>query len=131
MFYGDQGSVDDLVDTMAATSRMAGSMVDTLVGFAEEYLEAGGPLSVLEAGRDASQESDVFHGRPQFPERLHVVALVLDVTTRLLAELQATLVAATEEARGWPSTTDTLLTPLTRKRLEAVRDRRHPKSDGH
>lgn len=120
MFYGDQGTVEDMAHSMDATSRMARSMLDSLLGFVDEYLEAGGPLSMLEGGE---HESRVFHGRPQFPERLHVVALVLDVTTALLGDIEASLRSATEETRGWESTTDVSLTPLTRKRLERIRDR--------
>ncbi len=124
MFYGDQGSVEDMFRSMDATSRMARSMRDSLLGFVDEYLEAGGPLSMLESELGGGDhESRVFRGRPQFPERLHVVALVLDVTTALLGELEGCLRSATEEVRGWESTTDVHLTPLTRKRLERVRDR--------
>jgi len=132
MFYGDQGSVEDLVRSMDATSRMARSMLDVLFGFVDEYLESGGPLSMLESELDGGREgSRVFHGRPQFPGRLHVVALVLDVTTVLLADIEASLRSAAREARGWQSTTDVRLTPLTRKRLERIRDRgRRAMSEG-
>ena len=132
MFYGDQGSVEDMVRSMDATSRMARSMLDTLLGFVDEYLEPGGPLAMLESELEGGgQESGVFHGRLQFPERLHVVALVLDVTTALLADIEASLRSASEEARGWRSTTDVRLTPLTRKRLTRIRERRSGKtSDG-
>jgi len=124
MFYGDQGSVEDMARSMDATSRNARSMLDALLGFVDEYLEAGGPLSMLESGReDDGHESRVFRGRPQFPERLHVVALVLDVTTALLADVEASLRSAAEEVRGWPSTTDVRVAPLTRRRLERIRDR--------
>ncbi len=124
MFYGDQGSVDDLVHSMDATSRMARSMLDTLLGFVDEYLEAGGPLSMLESGHEGGGHEDrLFHGRLQSPERLHVVALVLDVTTALLADVEASLRSAVEEVRDWPSTTDMRVAPLTRKRLERIRDR--------
>lgn len=124
MFYGDQGSVEDMLRSMDATRRAARSMLDTLLGFVDEYLEPGGPLSMLESGNDdAGSESRVFRGRLQFPERLHVVALVLDVTTALLADVEASLGSAAEEVRGWPSTTDERVAPLTRKRLERIRDR--------
>ncbi len=123
MFYGDQGSVEDMARSMDATSRMARSLIDSLLGFVDEYLEAGGPLSMLESECEGGEhEPRVFHGRPQFPERLHVVALVLEVTTAVLGEIEASLRSATEEIRGWESTTDVRLTPLTRKRLERIRD---------
>lgn len=124
MFYADQGSVEDLAMSLEATSRMARSMHDELLGFVEEYLEADGPLSMLESGRagDAGEHLE-FHGRPQLPERLHVVALVLEVTTALLASLEASLGSVAREVRAWPSTTDPALTPRTRLRLEAIRAR--------
>jgi DNA-binding PadR family transcriptional regulator len=121
IFYGDQGSVEDMLRSMDATGRMARSMLDTLLGFVDEYLEAEGPLSMLESRREGGGHE--FRGRPQFPERLHVVALVLDVTTALLAEVEASLTSAVEEVRAWPSTTDVSLAPLTRNRLERIRDR--------
>lgn len=124
MFYGDQGSVEDMARSMDATSRMARSLIDSLLGFVDEYLEAGGPLSMLESELEGGgRESRVFHGRPQFPERLHVIALVLDVTTAILSEVEASLRATAEEIRGWESTTDVHLTLLTRERLEKIRDR--------
>lgn len=129
MFYGDQGSVEDMLGSMEATARMARSMRDTLLGFVDEYLEDGGPLWMLEERIGGpSQERLVFHDRLQFPERLHVVALVIDVTTALLAGLEASLTNAAEEVEGWPSTTDPGITLQTRKRLEEIRDRERGKT---
>lgn len=124
MFYGDQGSVENMLGSMEATALMARTMRETLLGFVDEYLEEGGPLSMLEQGIGGpGQGRLVFHGRTQFPERLHVVALVVDVTTAILAELEASLATLAAEAKRWPSTTDPGITPLTRKRLESIRDR--------
>ncbi|MGH8925619.1 MAG: PadR family transcriptional regulator [Acidimicrobiia bacterium] len=124
MFYGDQGSVEDMVGSMKATAQMARSMLDTMLGFVDEYLEEGGPLSMLKAGVGGpGVERLGFHDRPQFPERLHVVALVIDVTTTLLAELETFLAAAANEVSRWPTTTDPRITPKTRERLETIRDR--------
>lgn len=125
IFYGNQGAVEDMVRSMEVTSRMARSMLETLLGFVDEYLEAGGPMSMLERRVGGpGDERLLFHGRPQFPERLHVVALVVEMTTGLLADLEAALDGATEEVRNWPSPTDTDITPMTRKRLENIRDLR-------
>jgi DNA-binding PadR family transcriptional regulator len=130
MFYGDQAGVADMLRSMQATRDQTASMLDTLVGFAIEYMEPGGPLALLEAGRRSMtmQPATVVRGRPVFPERLHVVALVLDVTTRLLSDLDAALGGAIEEVRGWPSTTDDRVTPKTAARLRRIRDRR-PSTD--
>ncbi len=125
MFYGNQANVEDMVRSMEATSRMARTMLHTLLGFVDEYLEASGPLSMLERGLGGTgQEPPLFHGRPQFPERLHVVALALDVITTLLADLEASLTGAAEEVKSWPSTTDPRVTSKTRTRLEKIQERR-------
>lgn len=124
MFYGDQGSVEDMLGSMEATAEMARSMLDALLGFVDEYLEEGSPLWMLEKGVGGpGQERLVFHDRPQFPERLHVVTLVVDVTTALLVDLETSLTTAADEVKGWRSTTDAGITPVTRKRLEQIRDR--------
>ncbi len=51
-FFGDQGTRDDLVTSMHTTAEMARSMLEEMLGFVEEYLEEGGPLSMLEAQPD-------------------------------------------------------------------------------
>ncbi|CAN5363280.1 hypothetical protein BH24ACT7_BH24ACT7_13080 [soil metagenome] len=131
MFYGDQGSVEDMVGSMEATARMARSMLDTLLGFVDEYLEEGGPLWMLEEGVGGSDhERLVVHDRPQFPERLHVVTRVIDVTTTLLVDIEASLTTAAAEVSEWPSTTDSSITPATRERLERIRDRGRGKTSG-
>jgi PadR family transcriptional regulator AphA len=123
LFYGDQAEVDDMLRSIDATRRKARQMLDALLGFVDEYLEAGGPLTLLEEGRRGGDGAPEFHGRPLFPERLHVVALVLEATTALLAELEVALGALAAEVRTWPSPTDAAVTPLTRARLERIRHR--------
>lgn len=126
ILYADQSGIDDLLRSIETTERMARSMLGTLTAFAGEYLEPGGPLSMLESGggeRPDGVAAPVFRGRPQVPERLHVVALVLDVTTSLLAELAEALSRSAEEVQAWPSPTDDRLTPLTRARLERILER--------
>src|SRR4029079_13874846 len=99
------------------------SMLSSLLAFVDEYLELGGPLSMLETRPgDVVDDSPLFHGRQQLPDRLHVVALVLEVATALLADLDASLGAIEQEVRTWRSPTDATVTPLTRARLERVRD---------
>jgi DNA-binding PadR family transcriptional regulator len=131
MFYGDQGDVQDMLGSIEATRDQARTMLDALVGFADEYLEPGGPLEMLEAGTrpTESQVPRLFRGRPQFPERLPFVALVLDVTTTLLADLDTALAAAAEDVESWSSTTNGTVTP-TRARLERIRQRRPRASPG-
>jgi hypothetical protein len=124
MFYGDQAGVDDLLRSIEDSRDMTTSMLAELAGFVRAYLEPGGPLSILEQdGARNAAVRDQLRGRPLFPERLHVIALVLDVTTDLLAELEASLAAVADEVRTWPSTTDPKLAPRTRARLERINRR--------
>lgn len=121
LFLGDQSSPEALVTTAQLTADASRSMLQEMHGFATEYLEAGGPLSMLEAG--VSGPEDVrreFHGRPMYVERLHAVALAIDITTRLLATLEEFSRETAGEVARWPSTSDPSLTPATRRRLEAI-----------
>lgn len=124
IFYGDQGTVADLTASMEATAEAARGMLREMVGIVDEYLADGGPLSMLEQGIGGQdQERLEFRGRVQFPERLHVIALVIDITTQLLADIATFFSATAEEAKSWTNAKDPALTPMTRRRLEAIRDR--------
>lgn len=57
-----------------------------------------------------------------FPERLHVVALAIDVTTRLLQSLDDFFTESSAEVAAWSSATDNSLTLATRARLKQNRD---------
>ena len=100
-------------------------MLDEMLGFVDEYLAVGGPLEMLEQGVDGE-----FRGRPMFPDRLHVVALAIDVTTQLLETLDRFFDAAAEQTASWSTPNDTSITPSTRARLEAIRDRNHGRNGG-
>jgi DNA-binding PadR family transcriptional regulator len=121
-FFGDQGSPDDLAASMRTTATAARSMLEEMFGFVEEYLEEGGPMSMLEQGLATADRLE-FHGRPMFPERLHSVALAIDVTTQLLETLDVFFTAASEQVATWPGTADASTTPATRTRLEAIQAR--------
>jgi DNA-binding PadR family transcriptional regulator len=121
VFLGDRTVPRTLADTLEHTAEATRAMLDDMVGFAAEYLEDGGPLSMLEAGVSGPDDDRrEFHGRPMYVERLHTVALAIDVTTRLLATLEEFCQETATELAGWPSTIDPSLTPATRARLEAV-----------
>lgn len=121
LFYADQGSTADLTASMEATAHKAREMLGEMVGIVHEYLEDGGPLSMLEQGIGGpGQERLEYDGRLQYPERLHVISLVIDITTRLLAELDELFTTTAEETRTWTGTTEPQLTPATRRRLEAI-----------
>jgi DNA-binding PadR family transcriptional regulator len=117
-FFGNHGSTDDLTAAMHTTAASARSMLDEMLGFVDEYLTEGGPLEMLEQGVVGE-----FHGRQMFPDRLHVVALAIDVTTQLLETLDRFFDEAAEQAAGWPTPDDVAITPSTRARLEAIRNR--------
>ena len=127
LFHGSHGSVADLAAAMDATADAARVMLDEMLGFVEEYLADGGPLWMLEHGLTLATTSEgtppEFAGRPLFPGRLHVVALVIEATTTLLANLEHFARSTANEVRGWASTTDVASTPATRARLEAILQR--------
>lgn len=121
MFFGDQTSPQVLVKSIERTAKQARAMLDEMHGFAAEYLEDGGPLSMLEAGVSGPGEARrEFHGRPMYVERLHAVTLAIDAVTRMLSTLEEFCVEASEEVSAWPSTTDASLTPSTRRRLTRI-----------
>jgi DNA-binding PadR family transcriptional regulator len=125
-FFADQSSPAQLVATMDATSRHARAMREELLGFVEEYLDDGGPMTMIEQGRSGpGSEREQFHGRPMYPERLHVVALSIDVITELLETLDRFFAAAADEVSAWHDTTDRDLAPRTRQRLENIQRRGH------
>jgi PadR family transcriptional regulator, regulatory protein AphA len=124
MFFADQGSAADLASAMRSTRHLARAMLDEMVGFVDEYLDDGGPLWMLEAdvgGRSSGRRQ--YRGRTMYPERLHVVALAIDVTTQLLDTLDRFLAEAQREVANWPNPAHPSLTPATRARLEAIRAR--------
>lgn len=118
-FFANHGSAPDLAASMRSTADSARTMLDELLGFVDEYLDDGGPLSMLEQGVEGGE----FHGRPIFPERLHSVALAIDVTTQLLERLDSFFTTAATEVETWQSPSDPAITPATRARLEAIRAR--------
>ena len=118
-FYADSGSPAALAASMRSTAASAGAMLAELHGFVDDYLGDGGPLDMLE-GRTGSQS---FRGREMHPERLHSVALALDVTTALLGVVEEFFARTADEVDDWASTTDPELTPATRARLERIRSR--------
>ncbi len=126
LFYGDQGTIADLTASMESTANSAREMLDEMVAIVDEYLAEGGPLTMLEQGIGGpGQDRLEYKGRPQYPERLHVIALVVDITTRLLAELDGFAAATARETSTWTDPTDSELAPVTRQRLETIRNR-HP-----
>lgn len=122
-FYGDSGSVDDLTRALRSTVDSARAMRAELVSFVAEYLAEDGPLALLEARAGGPDDRRTVNGRPAFPERLPVVALAVDVTTRLLEALESFSEQAATEVSGWSGTAGPDLAAATRVRLEAILDR--------
>jgi hypothetical protein len=90
----------------------AHSMLATLQGFVREYLADGGPMDMLEQGIGGPRDRHTFSGRTMFPERLPSVALALDITTRLLEEIERFFEAAAVRDGKLPDPA------ATRRRLE-------------
>jgi DNA-binding PadR family transcriptional regulator len=116
VFYANLASSADLHRSMVTTAEQAGSMLATLRGFAREYLTEGGPMEMLEQGVGGAGDRRAFAGRPMFPERLPSVALALDITTRLLEEVERffAVEATTIRQGGVPEPA------ATRRRLEEI-----------
>ena len=111
-FFADVGTHEQLASAMLSTAQSARSMVDEMHGFVDDYLADGGPLWMLEHGVGGPDDERLeFHGRPMFPERLHVVALAIDITTQLLATLDEFFTDAAATVSAWPSISDLSITP--------------------
>lgn len=121
-FYADSGSPATLAAAMRSTAASAHEMLTELHGYVEDYVAEDGPLAMLEGTTTARE----FQGRPMHPERLHSVALVLDVTTQLLSTIETFFTTTADEVDGWAGTADPSLTPATRERLERIRSGRIP-----
>jgi DNA-binding PadR family transcriptional regulator len=116
VFYANLGGSADLHQSMAVTADQAGSMLATLREFVREYLAEGGPMDMLEQGVGGAGDRRVFAGRTMFPERLPSVALALDITTRLLEEIEG-FFGAQASAIGRGQAPDPA---ATRRRLEEI-----------
>jgi DNA-binding PadR family transcriptional regulator len=122
LFYANLGGSADLRKSMATTAEQAGSMLATLRGFVREYLAEGGPMDMLEQGVGGGGDRRAFAGRTMFPERLPSVALALDVTTRLLEEIERFFDAEASTV-GHGRAPDPA---ATRRRLEEILARAEP-----
>ena len=124
IFYADQATPEDLQRSLSATAASARVMLDEMLGYVDEYLDEGGPLWMLEHGVGGPGEDRLeYKGRVQYPERLHVIARAIDITTRLLFTIEVFAEEMSSEAGAWPTTTDPGLTPSTRRLLEAIQRR--------
>jgi DNA-binding PadR family transcriptional regulator len=122
-FYGNHTGPHELAASMRATAASARDMLGELRGFVDEYLAEDGPVALLEQGSGGPRTRQEFRGRELYPERLHAVALAIDVTARLLETVDDFFTAAAEEVADWPGTDDPALTPSTRARLEQIQAR--------
>lgn len=121
MFFANYTTPDRLVSSLRASAELAGSMRSELVGFVADYLRPGGPMELIEQGMGGpGQERVSLGGRPLFPERLHVVALALEVMTTLFGELETFAARTADEVAEWPATDDRSLGAPTRARLERI-----------
>jgi DNA-binding PadR family transcriptional regulator len=107
MFFADQGSVEDLVNSIRAMGERAGDAVLELCEIVKDYFVTGGP----------------------FPQRLHAVALAADLVTDLLDRIETYAQEAAAEVVRWDTTKDRGLTTDARKRFEAILSRGERISD--
>ena len=122
LFYANLGDPADLDRSIATTADQATVMLAALRGFVREYLADGGPMDMLEHGFGGPDQRRTFAGRTMFPERLASVALAVDITTRLLEQIERffQLEATTGGA-------EELTDPAaTRRRLEGILARAEP-----
>lgn len=118
-FYADAAGPEELATSMRATQSSAQQMLAELHGFVAEYLSPGGAMEMLEGSAPVGD----FAGRPMYPNRLHSVALAVDITTRLLETLEDFCGRTAATVATWPGTADPSLTAATRRRLEAIQAR--------
>jgi DNA-binding PadR family transcriptional regulator len=98
MFFADQGSVEDLVNSIRTTGERAGDAVLELCEIVEEYFATGGP----------------------FPHRLHIIALAADLVTDLLDRIETYAADAAAEVVHWDTTKELGLTADAQRRFEAI-----------
>lgn len=101
VFFGDMADVGSLEASMRATAAQARASLDEVLGFVDDYLDTGGP----------------------FPHRLHVVSIVVEIMTDLLAVVEDGFTRTADEVAAWDTTADHDLDAETRARLEHIRDR--------
>jgi PadR family transcriptional regulator, regulatory protein AphA len=119
VFNADRSTPTALVAASTATARAARESLAELAAIADEYLDPGGPMELLERGEGGADDRREFHGRPVLPERLPVVAITLGLTSELLEHVDRLFSELAAEASTWHSL-DELDRAETRRHLAAV-----------
>jgi PadR family transcriptional regulator, regulatory protein AphA len=96
LVFADQGSKQDLLAALDATSRQVEQLLDDGLQQVRGYQADGGP----------------------FPERLHLIMLFARFYADFLLLLRDWVALARREVAGWPTTSDLGLTDGTRRILE-------------
>jgi DNA-binding PadR family transcriptional regulator len=126
IFFADQGTTEELVQSLETTASSSRNMLNELHGYVDEYLADGGPLWMLEQGIGGPESERLeFRERVMYPERLHVIARAIDITTRLLSTIETFAEQTAAEFAGWSTPTDPDLTAPTRRLLEEIQNRNH------
>jgi DNA-binding PadR family transcriptional regulator len=124
-FYADAGTPSDLVRAARRTADSARTLCEELSGFACDYLADGGPQSLLESGSGLTDDDRVWYDdRIMYPERLPAVAVTLDITTAVLAQLADLFGQLADQADHWGETAGQALAEESRRRLERAAARR-------
>jgi DNA-binding PadR family transcriptional regulator len=98
MILADQGSLDDLRASIAATTLQAREMRATGIALSTDLLTTGGP----------------------FPERLHLTERAITFYAEFVLLVLRWCDETLSEVETWPDTRDVGLTPKARERLERV-----------
>jgi len=96
LIFADQGSTQDLLAALDATSRQVQQLLEDGLQQVRGYQDDGGP----------------------FPQRLHLIMLFARFYVDFLLLLRDWAALASREVAGWPTTSDLGLTDGTRQMLE-------------
>jgi len=97
-FFADGADTPALVRSLQVTAAASAGTVSSLASFATEYLENGGP----------------------FPERLHLIALAMDMLVCVHSEIGRYCTAAAKATTMWPTTSGIGMSDATRAVFERI-----------
>lgn len=98
VIYADQGSVEDLLETLRVVNEQATAMLNDGLEFIREVLDTGG----------------------QFPQRLHLNVLLADFASSYVRLILDWTERASTEVATWETTRDIGLTPAGREILTKI-----------
>ena len=103
-FFGDQGTADDLRQSLEATARQTRELRLQGKAFVQDLLDTGGP----------------------FPQRLHLVETTVIFFEKFYRLLVETCEESLAKVDQWPTTRDVGLSPQGRERLQRLLEAPEP-----